>query len=154
MSVLAISHVTFALCRENAQMPTRATDHSGGFDIYSPVSVDLLPRSRTSVPSGVAHAVPVMSGPFQLQGLIMSRSGLAAKQGVRVFFDGIIDADYRGEIMVCLENTTDNTITIHQGDRIAQIMYTPGYCGKALQETLAKLPTTSRGQGGHGSTGR
>jgi dUTP pyrophosphatase len=91
--------------------------------------------------------------PLQLQGILIPRSGLAAKQKLRLFFAPcLIDHDYRGEIHAMLENQSEDTVRWSMGERICQIGYVPMYMGP-VQE-VAELSETERGSGGFGSTGR
>ena len=85
--------------------------------------------------------------------LICARSGLASKFGITMANGvGVIDSDYRGELRVALFNSSDSDYTIHDGDRIAQMLLTPVPAfALALQE---ELDETARGAGGFGSTGK
>ena len=86
-------------------------------------------------------------------GLIFARSGLACKRGVAPANKvGVIDSDYRGEIIVALHNHTDETQTVDAGERIAQIAFMP-YMAATFEES-GELSATERGAGGFGSTGR
>lgn len=162
------SLVQFKLLREGAVPPTRGTDFSGAFDIYAPEAGIIPAKSSLTIPTGLAHRVHpgytiemrvevgnthrVVQVPFSLQGLLFGRSGLAAKLGIRPFFAPcLIDHDYRGEIALTLENTTAEDFTWKAGDRLCQMMYLPTYMGPIC--TTEELDETSRGTGGHGSTG-
>ena len=152
MSIESLPYIGFKLMREGARLPKRATSHSGALDLFSPVDGIVPPHSRLLVPTGVAHQIPLLSSVFQIQGVILSRSGLAAKEGIRSFFEGLIDHDYRGEIHITLENTTDKPFHFKAGDRLVQIMYVPAFVGRI--DEMESLTETSRGSGGFGSTGR
>ncbi len=111
--------------------------------------ISLEPGARAAVPSGVAIE-PVTPG---IAGFVYSRSGLGAKHGLVVAQGvGVIDPDYRGEIMVWLLNTSGRTMSVKQGERIAQLAFQPYVRPRLLRQ--AGLSETSRGSGGFGHTGR
>ncbi|WP_075881478.1 dUTP diphosphatase [Vreelandella massiliensis] len=130
----------------DAQLPTRGTPLSAGWDIYCTESVDIPPGRRAVLPTGLAMAV---EPGWYLR--IAPRSGLAAKQGYNVHA-GVIDADYRGEVKVALINHGDETLEFRRGDRIAQAIMERCSTGALIEVT--DLPETSRGTHGLGSTGR
>ena len=100
------------------------------------------------IPTGIAVAIPKN---YEIQ--IRPRSGLAAKKGISVLnTPGTIDSDYRGEIKVILINLGKKIFVIKSGDRIAQMILCP--VAKAKLKEVTKLPKTTRGKGGFGSTGR
>lgn len=129
-------------------LPTRAHRGDAGADLYAAESVVLAPGERAVVPTGIALALPLGT-----VGLVHPRSGLAAKHGLSVVnTPGTIDADYRGEIKVCLINhDTTEPITIERGMRIAQLVIQRvelvGF------REVDDLDETERGAGGYGSTG-
>jgi dUTP pyrophosphatase len=130
-------------------LPGYATPTSAGLDLLAALGGDvvLAPGSRTLVPTGIALALPVG---YEAQ--VRPRSGLALKHGVTLLNSpGTIDADYRGEIGVILINLGTARVTLHRGDRIAQLVVAP-VTRIAWTET-AELPTSERGAGGFGSTG-
>lgn len=130
-------------------LPGYATPTSAGLDLLAALGGDvvLAPGSRTLVPTGIALALPVG---YEAQ--VRPRSGLALKHGVTLLNSpGTIDADYRGEIGVILINLGTAPVTLHRGDRIAQLVVAP-VTRIAWTET-AELPTSERGAGGFGSTG-
>lgn len=137
--------IKFKLNDPAAIMPTRGTEHSAGFDLYSTKSFDLRPNVRHSYPIGVSCAIP-----DGWCGMIYPRSGLAVKQGLDKLA-GLIDSDYRGDIHAVLYNSGDEVIEIKAGDRIAQMVVVP-YMGDAV--LVDDLDDTDRGDGGFGSTGR
>ena len=100
-------------------MPSRAHDGDAGVDLYSALDVELAPGQRALVPTGIAVAIP-----YGMVGLVHPRSGLAARVGLSIVNSpGTIDAGYRGEIKVALINLdTEESITVHRGDRIAQLL--------------------------------
>jgi len=106
----------------------------------------ILPSSRMLVGTSVAIVIP--SGSV---GLIWPRSGLAVKQGIDIFA-GVIDAGYRGEIKVCLFNSSNEDVKITEGDRIAQLLVQKiNHVTFKESETLSE---TFRGEGGFGSSGK
>ena len=132
-----------------AVVPTRAHDDDAGLDLHAAQQARLEPGERTSVGTGLAVAIPPGHA-----GLVLPRSGLAAKHGIAlVNAPGLIDAGYRGELRVLLLNTdADNAFEIAPGDRIAQLVIAP----VALLEPVEvdSLDDTARGVGGFGSSGR
>ena len=104
---------------------------------------------RAVIPTGIAIALPSA----QYVALVFARSGLGIKHGVApANCVGVIDSDYRGEIMVGLQNSGESDYTIQPADRIAQLMITPVV--QAQVELVDELDDTDRGTGGFGSTGR
>jgi dUTP pyrophosphatase len=134
-------------------MPSRAHDGDAGVDLFSALDVELAPGQRALVPTGIAVAVP-----HGMVGLVHPRSGLAARVGLSIVNSpGTIDAGYRGEIKVALINLDpDTSIVLHRGDRIAQLLVQRVELPELVEVTSfdeAGLADTSRGDGGHGSSG-
>jgi dUTP diphosphatase len=134
-------------------MPSRAHDGDAGVDLYSAVDVVLAPGQRALVPTGIAVAVPP-----GMVGLVHPRSGLAARVGLSIVNSpGTIDAGYRGEVRVALINLDpDEPIVVHRGDRIAQLLVQQVELPDLVEVVSfdeAGLAGTSRGDGGHGSSG-
>ncbi|UBI06064.1 dUTP diphosphatase [Corynebacterium falsenii] len=132
-------------------LPTRAHPTDAGIDLYTSEDVELQPGHRALVPTGIAMALPVGT-----VGLIHPRSGLALRHGLSIVnTPGTIDADYRGEVKVCLINLDpDQPITLHRGDRIAQLVIQQvSLCDVEEVTDVADLGDTVRGAGGYGSTG-
>lgn len=129
-------------------LPTRAHRGDAGADLYSAEDVTLEPGERRLVGTGVGLALPLGT-----VGLIHPRSGLAAKQGLSIVnAPGTVDADYRGEIRVCLINLDrDTPIEITRGMRIAQLVIQKVELVEFVE--VEELDETVRGVGGHGSTG-
>jgi dUTP pyrophosphatase len=128
--------------------PTCATPGDAGADLRSTKKLSIDPGGRELVPTGVAIALPA-----GYVGLVHPRSGLALKHGVTVLnAPGTIDAGYRGEIMVTLYNSSSEAFEIEAGDRIAQLLIQSVEQARFIQ--VEKLPESSRGQAGFGSTGR
>lgn len=138
-----------------AIIPTRGSKYAAGYDIYANIVhpfedncvITVKPGETTKVKTGVALEIP--DGYF---GAIFARSGLATKQGLRpANCVGVIDSDYRGEILVAIHNDSDTVRTIQNGDRVAQLVILP-YLNIEFEETT-ELSDTDRGTGGFGSTG-
>ena len=134
---------------ERAIIPTYGTEYSAGADLYllgeEPVTVE--PHQTKLIHTGISAEIPE-----GYCGLIFARSGLATKRGLAPANKvGVIDADYRGEIMVALHNHTDLPATVEVGERIAQLAIVPFL--KAEFEIADELSDTVRGAGGFGSTG-
>lgn len=134
---------------ENAIIPTYGTEYSAGADIYALIdgTETIEPGMSKLIHTGLAFAIPE-----GLVGLVFARSGMACKRGLAPANKvGVIDSDYRGELMVCLHNHGTQPQTIENGERIAQIAFVPYYT--AQFELTDELDETVRGQGGFGSTG-
>jgi dUTP pyrophosphatase len=136
--------------RLDPDLPLPAYAHPGdaGADLVAAEAVELAPGERALVRTGVAVALPE-----GFVGLVHPRSGLAARLGVTVLnAPGTVDAGYRGEILVNLINHDPRaTVKISRGDRIAQLLVQR--VERARFQAVDELPDTSRGAGGHGSTG-
>ena len=134
--------------RENAVLPSYGSDYAAGADLYACNAVTVEPGATEFVQTGLALEVPA-----GYAGLVYARSGLACKRGLAPANKvGVIDADYRGEIMVALHNHSNVDQTIESGERIAQLVITPYITG--CFHTVDELSDTVRGEGGFGSTGR
>jgi dUTP pyrophosphatase len=131
----------------NAQIPTKGSEHSAGYDLYSCCNALIYPQERMLIKTGI-----VLEIPESFYGRIAPRSGLALKNGIDVMA-GVIDSDYRGEIGVILYNTDKNTpFHIKIGDRIAQLIIEKYYTFDLQKEQI--INSTERGSGGFGSTGK
>lgn len=134
---------------ENAVIPKYGTDYAAGADLYALIdgAVTIEPGQSALIHTGIAMAIPE-----GLVGLIFARSGMACKRGLAPANKvGVIDSDYRGEIMVCLHNHGTVAQTVENGERIAQISFVPYYCAEF--DEVDELDATVRGAGGFGSTG-
>lgn len=132
------------------KIPEYATVGSSGMDIRAnlPASVSLQPLQRQMIPTGLFLEIP--EG-YEIQ--VRPRSGLALKHGITCLNSpGTVDSDYRGEIKVILINLSDETQTIHHGERIAQMVVCK--VEKAFLKPVSELETSSRGDGGFGHTGK
>lgn len=132
-------------------LPEYQTEHAAGLDLLAaiPAGEHLVvgSRERTSVPTGIAIALPPG---YEAQ--VRPRSGLAAKHGVTLLNSpGTIDADYRGEIRVILINLGTEDFAIERGMRIAQLIVAP--VTRISWHETDELPASVRGVGGFGSTG-
>ena len=136
--------------REDAILPTYGSASAAGADLYAceDEAVTIEAGQTKLIHTGLAMAIPE-----GLVGLIYARSGLASKRGLAPANKvGVIDSDYRGEIMVALHNHGDEAQTVASGERIAQIVFTP-YVAADFTVT-DELDDTARGAGGFGSTGK
>jgi dUTP pyrophosphatase len=129
-------------------MPAYAHPGDAGADLTSREEVEIPPLGRVTVGTGVALALP-----DGYVALVHPRSGLAARHGLTIVNSpGTVDAGYRGEIKVTLANTDPSEpITIRRGDRIAQVVFQRVEPARFVQ--VERLPGSSRGSGGFGSTG-
>ena len=135
--------------RNNAILPTYGSEFAAGADLYACLDEDLtiLPHQTVLIPTGLALEIPM-----GYDGFIHARSGIATKRGLAPANKvGIIDADYRGEMMVSLHNHTEEPQSIGKNERIAQLVIAP-FLKVDFVET-DELSETVRGDGGFGSTG-
>ncbi len=131
------------------QLPHYETIASAGMDLRANLSesVTLEPLERTIIKTGLFIELPVG---FEAQ--VRPRSGLAAKKGITVLnAPGTVDADYRGEIGVILVNLSNESFTIENGERVAQLVIAKHERAEWVE--VEKLSSTDRGAGGFGSTG-
>ena len=136
--------------RSNAILPVYGSQGAAGADLFACLDDPLVinPGKSAFVPTGLSMEIPE-----GFAGLIYARSGLACKRGLAPANKvGVIDSDYRGEIMVSLHNHSDEEQSIEKSERIAQIVFTPYVSAKF--ETVDELTDTVRGEGGFGSTGK
>src|SRR4051794_9426827 len=139
----------FRRLSEAATPPRRAHPGDAGFDLCAAESARLEPGERVSVGTGIAIEIPEGNA-----GLVLPRSGLAARHGISVVnAPGLIDAGYRGEVRVLLLNTDRaEAFEIEVGDRIAQLVIVEVGGGDPVEAD--SLAESVRGEGGFGSTGR
>lgn len=138
---------------ENAKIPTYGSEFAAGADLYAVIHneenrVEILPGETALIDTGI-----VMEIPNGYVGLVYARSGLSCKQGLAPANKvGVIDSDYRGNIMIALYNQSNEVRTVSEGDRIAQIIIQPvEQFGFKVTENLSN---TVRGNGGFGSSGK
>lgn len=136
--------------RENAVIPTYGSADAAGADLYAclEAAVTIEPGKTVFVPTGLAMEVPK-----GYAGLIYARSSMGSKRGLAPANKvGVVDSDYRGEVMVALHNHGTDAQTVAPGERIAQLLVTP-VLAPAFEE-CSDLTDTLRGTGGFGSTGK
>ena len=137
--------------RENAKLPTRGTVGSAGIDLYACIDepITLNGGGKAVIPTGIAIG---LDSP-EYAAFVYARSGLAIKHGISLLNSvGVIDSDYRGEIMVGVINQINTPYTIQPGERVAQMVIMP--VSMMPTEEVADLDETERGSGGFGSTGK
>lgn len=140
--------VKIKLLGDSAKVPTYGTDGAACFDLYAADTVAIAPGRATTVKTDVAFEVP--------EGYVMmvySRSGHGYKHGVRLVNSvGVIDSDYRGEVVARLHNDGRDTYVVELGERVAQAMIVP--VPRVEFQVVEELSATGRGEGGFGSTGK
>ena len=137
------------IAADGAVVPEYKTPGSAGCDVCAHIENDLVIAAGkfAMIPTGLFFEIPES---YEIQ--VRPRSGLAAKNGVTVLnTPGTIDSDYRGELKIILINLGNEDFTVHNKDRIAQIIISP--VTQAVFEATEKLSETERGNGGFGSTG-
>ena len=142
--------VRVKLLKWGARLPTYGSAQAAGADLYACLEapMTIAPGETAFVPTGIALEVPVGCA-----GLIYARSGLACKRGLAPANKvGVVDSDYRGEIIVALHNHGKDSQTIGNGERVAQFVITPVLT--PAYEIAEELTDTARNQGGFGSTGK
>ena len=135
--------------KPNAAIPTYGSANAAGADLYACIDSTITIESGETVlvPTGLAMELPT-----GYAGLIYARSGLASKKGLAPANKvGVIDSDYRGEVMVALHNHSKQAAAVEPGERIAQLVITPYIVG--LFNEVSELDETERGAGGYGHTG-
>jgi dUTP pyrophosphatase len=134
---------------ESVTIPRYMTEGASGMDLFASLKgeVVLEPGERRLIPTGIGVAIPE-----GFEGQVRARSGLAIKQGIAIVNGpGTIDADYRGEVGILLINLGKESFTIHDGDRIAQMVVSRVF--RAILQEVDELPPTGRQGGGFGHTG-
>lgn len=142
--------MNFKKLNEKAITPTYGTEFSAGADLYACEGgeVSIAPGETKLIHTGLSLEIPE-----GYAGLIYARSGIATKRGLAPANKvGVIDSDYRGEIMVSLYNHSSSVQTIADGERVAQLVITPFL--KVEYNEVSDLSDTERGAGGFGSTGK
>ena len=138
---------------ENAKIPTYGSEFAAGADLYAVIhneenKVEILPGETAFIDTGI-----IMEIPNGYVGLVYARSGLSCKQGLAPANKvGVIDSDYRGNIIVALYNQSNEIRSVSEGDRIAQIIIQP--VEQFEFKVKGKLSDTTRGNGGFGSSGK
>ena len=131
---------------KNSRLPSKANESDAGWDLYASEDVIIEPSQTELVGTDMAMAIP-----DNYVGLIWDRSGMAVKRGVHRFA-GVIDSGYRGEIKVCLWNSSSEHCVINKGERIAQILFQPVHPLPLIE--VQDLNDTTRGKRGFGSSGK
>jgi dUTP pyrophosphatase len=148
MAAIAVADLEVQLLHPDARAPERTRPGDAGHDLRCLAALTLAPGAREKVPTGVAIALPP-----GLCGLVVPRSGLAARHGVAPVL-GLIDPNFRGELCVTLANGGDEVFTADAGDRIAQLLLVPFWAPTiTVVDALAPSPD-DRGADGWGSSGR
>jgi dUTP pyrophosphatase len=137
------------LLEDGARLPSRTHEGDAGLDLHAAAGATIGPGERAGVGTGIAVEIPPGHA-----GLVLPRSGLAAKHGIAlVNAPGLIDSGYRGEVRVLLLNTDrDRAFEVRPGDRIAQLVVTPVAGAEPVE--AVELTASSRADSGFGSSGR
>lgn len=136
--------------KDSAKLPIYGSELAAGADLYAAEeeNITINPHETRLIHTGFAMEIPV-----GYVGLIFARSGLASKRHLAPANKvGVIDADYRGEVMVALHNHSNDPQTIDKNERIAQIVISPFIHVEYVEND--NLSSTDRGEGGFGSTGK
>ena len=150
MSEVLSTNVNIKKLNPNATIPTYGSKYAAGADLYACIeeAITIAPGETVLVKTGLAMELPI-----GYAGLIYARSGLASKRGLAPANKvGVIDSDYRGEVMVALHNHSNIAQSIEPNERIAQLVITPYI--KGIFSEADDLSDTVRGEGGFGSTGK
>jgi dUTP pyrophosphatase len=131
----------------HAFLPRRASDGAAGYDLFSSENVQVPPRGRRLVSTGISIKIPP-----GLYGRIAPRSGIAVKNGIDVGA-GVVDMDYRGEVKVLLFNMSDEAFEVCIGERIAQLILERHETPAIVEVSELSGGKTERGENGFGSTG-
>ena len=139
--------IKIKLTDKRASLPTRGSEQAAGADLRTLDALHIPAHKTVQAHTGIAVELPC-----GYAGLVYARSGMALKKGIAPANKvGVVDSDYRGEIMVSLHNHTDEDVTIDAGERIAQLVITPVLMPEFV--LCDSLDETERGAGGFGSTG-
>ena len=136
--------------RDGATLPSYGSKEAAGADLYACTNgaLTIAPGETKFIPTGIALELPL-----GYAGFIYARSGIACKRGLAPANKvGVIDSDYRGEVMVALHNHSNTEAQIENGERVAQLVVAPYLT--VLFEEADELCDTERGEGGFGSTGK
>lgn len=133
------------LLSSTAKLPTYAHATDAGMDLYADESSVIQPGARAIIKTGIALAIPA-----GYVGLVWDKSGIATTTGVTTLA-GVIDAGYRGEILIALLNTADTSYAVQAGQKIAQLLIQP--VQQVSIQAVEQLTAAARGDNGFGSTG-
>ena len=145
---MKIENINIKLLNEKAIVPTYGSTYSAGADLYACIDDKIIinPSETKFINTGISFEIPV-----GFVGLVYARSSLGCKKGLAPSNKvGVIDSDYRGELIVALHNHSEEIHEINPNDRIAQIVFTPYLKGNF--NIVNDLNNTERGTGGFGST--
>ena len=142
---VSLDTLRFKQLDPRAVLPKRGSALAAGLDVFAIEDLSIAPKQRVMARTGLAVAIPP-----GFYGRVAPRSGLAAKSGLDVL-SGVIDSDYRGEVICLLYNTGDETINLPAGSKICQLIIEQIITPEAAWAT--DLDETARGAGGFGSTG-
>ena len=147
---MIMNAVRVKILKEGAKLPTYGSAQAAGADLYACLDEDVViaPGETKKIPTGIAMEIP-----DGCAGLIYARSSLGTKKGLAPANKvGVVDSDYRGEIIVALHNHGNVPQTVEHGERVAQFVITPVLT--PAYEMVKELSDTERNQGGFGSTGK
>lgn len=145
-----IKNINVKKLNDLAKLPTRGSSNAAGYDLYAATSYNIEIQPHTTVKIGTGLSFELPQGTFAA---IFPRSGIATKRGLRpANCVGVVDSDYRGEVIVALHNDTDEVQSIEPGERIAQMILLP-FISMDFNE-VNELSDTARGEGGFGDSGR
>jgi len=136
--------IKFLRLHPGAKLPTRGSEHAAGLDLYSVETVSIASGKRAGVKTGISAAIPV-----GYYGRIAPRSGLAIERGIDVMA-GVVDSDYRGEIVCVLVNLGEEPVQLERGTRVAQLIIEAIISPEP--EWADEFENTGRGSAGFGST--
>ena len=139
-------HIPFKKLSSDLPDPVYAKHADAGFDLYARERTVLAPGVQTAVPSGIALAIPE-----GYVGLIWDKSGLSIKYGLKTL-GGVVDAGYRGEVMIGMINLSQHEYIFEKGDKVAQMLIQK--VEQAVFEEARELGETERGETGFGSSGK
>jgi dUTP pyrophosphatase len=150
MTMMKTKSLGVELIHEDAKVPSYAYPSDSGFDLRSTIEIIIPPFGRSLIPTGIKLSIPEE---HEIQ--IRPKSGLALNQGLTVLnTPGTVDSGYVGEIKVIVFNTTQTSVTVAKGMKIAQAVLCPVVCGKYVSvELMDKVGNKDRMDNGFGSTG-
>jgi dUTP pyrophosphatase len=150
MTAMKTKTLGVELVHEDAKIPSYAYPSDSGFDLRSTIEINIPPFGRVLIPTGIKLSIPEE---YEIQ--VRPKSGLALNQGLTVLnTPGTVDSGYVGEIKVIVFNTSNETVTVSKGMKIAQAVLCPVVCGKYVSfESTNKVDDKDRGDRGFGSTG-
>jgi dUTP pyrophosphatase len=150
MTMMKTRTLGVELVHEDAKVPSYAHPSDSGFDLRSTIEINIPPFGRALIPTGIKLSIPEE---YEIQ--VRPKSGLVLNQGLTVLnTPGTVDSGYVGEIKVIVFNTSNETVTVSKGMKIAQAVLCPVVCGKYVSlELTNKVEDKDRGDKGFGSTG-